>query len=108
MADKTPFAKELRRLQYPDHCFLALLGSDGHFDPAFLKVKDPIRDLSLPENILVLLIIQYRFSSSHAGEKGYRVERWRCFAFHSGFLPDLYSHRRELGLTSIAGRLYSV
>jgi hypothetical protein len=47
------FAKELAWLQNPDHGFLALLGQDSKLDLAFLNVKNRVRDIALPENVLI-------------------------------------------------------
>src|ERR1700682_4899529 len=92
MAIKALFTKELRRLQYPDDRFLALLRNNGQLDPASLKVKDRVRDISLFENGLISLIVQYRFSSPHFAKKGYRIERQLHFAFHNRIsFPVLYS-----------------
>ena len=49
-------AKKVTWSQDGNHRFLALLGNDGELDLALLDVKNRVRDLSLRENNLILLI----------------------------------------------------
>jgi hypothetical protein len=74
MAIQAPFAEELSGLQNSDDRFLALVGYDSELDPAFLDVKNRIRDLSLRENNLILPVLQNRLPPPHSGEKDLGIE----------------------------------
>jgi hypothetical protein len=52
-----------------------LLGYDSELDPAFLKVENRIRHVSLLEDVLIFLKFQDRFASPYPGEKGFGIER---------------------------------
>jgi hypothetical protein len=69
LAIETAFAKELTGLQNCDDRFLALIGYDDDLDPAFLDVKNRIRDVALGENDLILSVFRYRFPGPDLGEK---------------------------------------
>ena len=69
MAIETPFAKKVHRFQDSDDGFLAPLGNDGDLDLTALDVKNRIRDITLVEDNLILLIFRYCFSIAHFGEK---------------------------------------
>src|ERR1700730_4713020 len=75
MAIQTSFAEKVTWSQDCNHRFLALLGNDGELDPAFVDVKNRVRDLSLRENDLILPIFRYRFSLARLGEKYFRIKR---------------------------------
>src|SRR6202158_5740638 len=68
------FTEELAGFQDRDDCFLALLGQDGEFDPAFLNVKDGVGNVALLEHLLIFVKFQYRLSPSYFGEKDFRVK----------------------------------
>ena len=74
MAVETPFAKELPGLHNSDDRFLTLIGYDDDFDLAVLYVEDPIRDIALGENDLILAISRYRFPGPYLGEKNLGIE----------------------------------
>ena len=67
MAIEASFAKELSRFQDSDHGFLALFGDNEDLDPSLLNIKNRVRGLSLRENDLVLVEIQYRFALTDLG-----------------------------------------
>src|SRR6476620_6664411 len=69
MPIEAPLAEELARFQNLDHRFLALLGQDSELDPTFLNVKDRIRHVSLPEDVLIFMEFQYLLPRSNFGEK---------------------------------------
>src|SRR5205807_9657410 len=75
MAIQTSFAKKMTWSQDCNDRFLALLGNDGEFDLALLDVKNRVRDLSLCENNLILLIVGYCFSLAHLGVNHFGIKR---------------------------------
>src|ERR1700737_5525621 len=92
MAVQTTLAKKNTWAQDCDDCFLALLGNDSELYPSLLDVKNPVRDLSLRKNNLILPIFGYRFSLAHLGEKCLGIKRGfnslphkgSLFLFHKG------------------------
>jgi hypothetical protein len=92
---KAPFAKKVAGSEHCDHRFLALLGTDGEFDLAFLDVKDRVGDLSVRKNSLILPIFGYRFSLAHLGEKYFRIKRDFSSLPHKGSLLKGYPFPRR-------------
>ena len=52
-----------------------MLGQDSELDPTFLNVKNRIGDLTLREDVLVLVKLKDVFSCAHLGEKCFGIKR---------------------------------
>jgi hypothetical protein len=51
-----------------------LLGQDSELDTTFLNVKNRIRRVSLPEDVLASLKFQHCFAGPYLDEKGFGIE----------------------------------
>src|ERR1700730_11911599 len=71
---QTALAKEILLPMDCDDCFLPQVRKDGDLDLAVLNVKDSIRQISLREDGLILLISRYGPAPVHGGEKRFDVE----------------------------------
>jgi hypothetical protein len=63
------FTEKLAGSQYTDHGFLAVIGQDREFDPAFLDVKNRVGVVALHEYVLIFLELEYALAFAHFGEK---------------------------------------
>src|ERR1700741_4468444 len=93
MAIEAPLAEELVRFQNPDDRFLTLLGHDSELDTTFLNVKNRIRHVSLPEDVLTSLKIQDCFACPYLGEKGFWIEGYLGWFPHRSLLCSPMSAR---------------
>jgi hypothetical protein len=78
MRTTCPFSKKLRRAQYADDGFFALLGNNGHLDRARLDVEYPISLFALGVDGPAFTVLLYRFSGPDYGQKSLRIERSLC------------------------------
>src|ERR1700730_9220113 len=69
MSIQASFPEKLTGFQHCDDGFLALLGNHRELDGALLDVKNGVRDVSLRENNLILVIVGYGFPVANLGEK---------------------------------------
>jgi hypothetical protein len=63
-----------------------LLGHDSELDTTFLNVKNRIRHVSLPEDVLTSLKIQDCFACPYLGEKGFGIEGYLGWFPHRSLL----------------------
>jgi hypothetical protein len=75
MAVETTLSKELTGFQNRNHRFLSLLGQDSELDPTFLQVEHGISDISLREDVLVLVKFENRFPYAYFGKEFPGIER---------------------------------
>jgi hypothetical protein len=98
MTVKATLAEELTGLQNRDYRFLALLGQDSELDPPLLNVKYCIGGISLRENVLMPLKLQYCFPGADFAEKNSGIESVVGLILHARLLQQ----RKRSTLTGMA------